>query len=328
MKYVEMPLCEPMKLPFYLAMEEHVARCVAPTVDDDELFFMWQVRPTVIVGRNQLVNSEVNVDYCRGHGIEIHRRKSGGGCVYADSGNIMFSYIAKSANVRTTFEHYTGMVADMLARLGLNASATTRNDVLIGEKKVSGNAFYHIPGRSIVHGTMLYDTNLEHMAHAITPSASKLQSKGVASARSRITTLRERLNMGIKEFKCFVKENLCNGTVNLSESDVEHVHTVLEPPYHKSEWIWGNNPPGIFSKQERIEDVGECIVWVETRGNKIKKIDLKGDFFLLSDLDTTLTDRLIGVDYDKESVAEALNDVDTQDIILNLKTKQFINLLF
>ena len=106
------------------------------------------------------------------------------------------------------------------------------------------------------------------------------------------------------------------------------MHTVLEPPYHKSEWIWGNNPPGIFSKQERIEGVGECIVWVETRGNKIKKIDLKGDFFLLSDLDTTLTDRLIGVDYDKESVAEALNDVDTQDIILNLKTKQFINLLF
>ena len=79
------------RLSFYLAMEEYVAR----HIDEDDLFFMWQVRPTVIFGRNQSLENEVNVDYCRANEIEMYRRKSGGGCVYADMGNVMLSYISK-----------------------------------------------------------------------------------------------------------------------------------------------------------------------------------------------------------------------------------------
>ena len=141
MKYLSLPDPHATRiLPFYLAMEEYAARIIG----EDDIFFMWQVEPTVIFGRNQLIESEVNVDYCREHGIAFYRRRSGGGCVYADRDNIMFSYITRSDEVQTTFSAYTTAVAAMLRGLGLNATASDRNDVLIDGRKVSGNAFYHL----------------------------------------------------------------------------------------------------------------------------------------------------------------------------------------
>ncbi|MDE7396358.1 MAG: lipoate--protein ligase family protein, partial [Muribaculum sp.] len=174
MKYVTLPDSEPHRLPFYLAMEEYIAINTR-----EEALFMWQVDPTVIFGRNQAIEKEVDLDYCRSKEIQFYRRKSGGGCVYADLSNIMFSFITTATDIPSTFAHYTGQLADMLKSLGLNASSSGRNDVTINGRKVSGNAFYQIGDRSIVHGTMLYDTDIENMTKAISPSESKLMSKGV-----------------------------------------------------------------------------------------------------------------------------------------------------
>ena len=75
MKYIALPDLGTQRLSFYLAMEEYVAR----NVDEDDCFFMWQVEPSVIFGRNQLIENEVNLDYCRAHHVMTYRRKSGGG---------------------------------------------------------------------------------------------------------------------------------------------------------------------------------------------------------------------------------------------------------
>ena len=187
MKYIELPFHDTQRLSFYLAEEEFVAR----HMDADDCFFMWQVEPSVIFGRNQLIENEVNLDYCRAKGIEIYRRKSGGGCVYADRNNIMFSYICNGQNVPETFDRYIGIVTEALRRLGVDARPSGRNDIMIGTRKVSGNAFYHIPGRNIVHGTMLYDTDMDNMVRSITPSDEKLVSKSVDSVRQHISLLKD-----------------------------------------------------------------------------------------------------------------------------------------
>ena len=100
MIYIALKTEKPRRLSFYLAMEEYVARKLN---SDEDCFFMWQVEPSVIFGRNQLVENEVNLEYCKAKGIRTYRRKSGGGCVYADMCNIMFSYITRSENVSLTF---------------------------------------------------------------------------------------------------------------------------------------------------------------------------------------------------------------------------------
>ena len=232
MKYVVLPEQRERRLSFYLAMEEYVAR----HLDEPDLFFMWQVEPTVIFGRHQVMLNEVNVEYCREHGIQMFRRKSGGGCVYADRDNVMLSYISKEENVGLTFNRFINMLLLVLRKLGIEATGTTHNDVMIGDRKVSGTAFYHLPGRSIVHATMLYDTNMEHMLHAITPSHEKLQQKGIESVRQRITLLKDYTTLTLEEFKTFVRQTLCTGELPLTAADVEGIEQ-LEQTYLREEFI-------------------------------------------------------------------------------------------
>ena len=320
MKYLSLPDNATRILPFYLAMEEYAVR----VMDEDDIFFMWQVEPTVIFGRNQLIEGEVNVDYCREHGIAFYRRRSGGGCVYADQDNIMFSYITRSDAVQTTFRRYTGAVADMLRGLGLNACASDRNDVLIDGRKVSGNAFYHLSGRSIVHGTMLYGTNMEHMLHAITPSREKLTSKGVESVRSRITTLSEHLTMDIEAFKRYVRETLCDGEILLTADDVAEIER-LTLPYLEPAFLQGNNPRCELERGGRLEGVGSVHVNLTLKHGTINDLVLTGDFLPLCDARECILRRLRGKHLDE--VADALDGCDAGEWILNLTNEQLITLL-
>jgi lipoic acid synthetase/lipoate-protein ligase A len=178
MKNVVLPDAVRRSLAFYLAMEEYVASAV-----EDEAFFVWRVEPTVIYGRNQVLENEVNLEYCREHGIDIVRRKSGGGCVYSDLGNIMVSYVSRSGDVSEVFNRYMTSLCDALQALGVPAEKSGRNDILVEGRKISGNAFHQLPDRSIVHGTLLYSTDLDALAEAIRPPVEKLQRHGVESVR-------------------------------------------------------------------------------------------------------------------------------------------------
>lgn len=301
-------------LPFYLAMEEWLAR----RSGHESYFFMWQVDPTVICGRHQDVELETDLGFCRSHGIRVVRRKSGGGCVYADRNNIMMSYITPSADVVTTFAEYTSGVAAMLRSIGLDATAdTSRNDVMICGRKVSGNAFYHLPGRSIVHGTMLYDADLATMAGAITPSRAKLQSKGVKSVESRITTVREHSPIGLEEFKRAVRESLCgNRTLVLTESDVAEIEA-MEQEYYAPEWLFRRR--GRRDSGRRIDGIGEIRPRIVTGSDgRIERVELSGDFFALTDPETTLLGCLTGIEPTPEAVAGALQGVEVSACIPGL----------
>lgn len=321
MVYVSLPDDSQHRLSFYLAMEEYVAR----SIDRDDCFFMWQVEPSVIFGRNQLIDTEVNVDYCRQHGIQTFRRKSGGGCVYADMNNVMFSYITKDEKVSFTFNRYINMVVMVLQRLGVNARATGRNDVLIGDRKVSGNAFYHIPGRSIVHGTMLYDTDMQNMVGAITPSNVKLTSKGIQSVRQRIALLKDYVDISLEDFKQFVRHNLCDEKISLTPSDVEGIREI-EKEYLSREFIYGNNPKCTLLRKGRIEGVGDMEVHLELKNNIIKNLTMHGDFFVTGDIGRNIVERLHDVALEEEELRKALPD-DLDQVIMNLTKDGLVRLL-
>lgn len=232
MKYISLPSQEVRRLSFYLAMEEYVAR----HLDEPDCFFMWQVEPSVIFGRNQVAENEVNTGYCREHGIRVYRRKSGGGCVYADLDNLMLSYVSDGDNVGFTYNKFVGMILLVLRKLGIEAVGTSHNDIMIGDRKVCGTAFYQLPGRSIVHSTMLYDTNMEHMLNAITPSREKLQKKGIQSVRQRITLLKDHTPLSLEEVKVLIRETLCEGERLLTVAQVAEIEK-LEQSYLRDDFI-------------------------------------------------------------------------------------------
>ncbi|GAY28324.1 MULTISPECIES: lipoate protein ligase C-terminal domain-containing protein [Prevotellaceae] len=321
MIYVELPDDRVRRLSFYLAMEEYVAR----HMDERDFFFMWQVEPSVIFGRNQLIENEVNLEFCRNRGIRTYRRKSGGGCVYADMKNIMFSYITSEENVGFTFNRYINMVVLVLNRLGVDARANGRNDIMIGDRKVSGNAFYKLPGRSVVHGTMLYDTDMENMVGSITPTDGKLLSKGVRSVRQRIALLKDHIGMDMDEFKLFVRDNLCKNRVTLTESDVSAVEHI-ERGYLSDDFIYGNNPRYTVTRRGRIEGVGEMEVRMELKNDIIKAVNIVGDYFLTGDMDSMLIAPLIGTRLTAEELTAALPR-NTEDVVMNLSREELVKLL-
>lgn len=232
MTYVDLPDETVHSLPFYLAMEEFLAK----QQNEDDCFFMWRVRPTVIFGRNQDMEAEVNVEYCRAHHIEMYRRKSGGGCVYADMGNVMMSMVTRQQDVTATFSRFLMMLTCLLRDLGLPATFSTHNDIMVGDRKVSGNAFYHLPGGSVVHGTMLYDIDMEHLTGSLTPPREKMERHGVQSVRQRVTLLKDHLpQMSLPEFMAEVRQRLCDASRTLTPEEIEGVRLIeqeyLDPAF-------------------------------------------------------------------------------------------------
>ncbi|MBO4851628.1 MAG: lipoyltransferase [Prevotella sp.] len=321
MKYVLLPDEKPRRLTFYLAMEEHVAG----KLDEEDCFFIWQVRPTVIFGRHQLMENEVNLSYCRTHGIETYRRKSGGGCVYADMGNVMLSYVTRDENVQLTYNRYVNLVVLALYRLGIEAHATGRNDILVDGRKVSGSAFHHFPGGSIVHGTLLYDTQMEHMIGSLTPSTEKLHSKGVESVRQHITLLKEHTTKSLTEVKAVLRDTFCNSETCLSADDIARIEEI-EQSYLSTDFILGSNPRHTLVRHGRVEGAGSLEASLELKNNIIKAIALTGDFFPTGDVEALLAP-LHGLPFTREAIEAALPE-DLGGAIRHLTRRQFIDLLF
>lgn len=222
MKNIVLPDNKERSLVFYLAMEDFAAKSI-----EGDSFFVWRVAPTVIIGRNQDLEAEVNMEFCRKHDVRVVRRKSGGGCVYSDMGNVMVSYISRRGDVSEIFERYLDAMADCLGSFGVEAIKSGRNDILVQGRKVSGNAFHQLPDRSIVHGTLLYDTDFDALEESIRPPVEKLERHGVASVRQRVENLRTFLDPAaipsVEALEDAVVAYFCDEEVILSDEDIARI---------------------------------------------------------------------------------------------------------
>lgn len=209
------------RLVWYLAMEEYLVRHV-----DEPMFVTWVVSPTVIFGRHQVMEAEVNIDYCLSKGIAMYRRKSGGGCVYADEGNLMMSLISPSTHSETVFQSFLDKVSEALCGLGLPAVKSQHNDILVEDRKVSGNACYALSTGTIVHGTLLVDVDFEALQLAITPSVAKLAKHGVQSVRQRVANLSQWGDYRIEQIAEHLISTLCVRTRELRSEEIAAIDAI------------------------------------------------------------------------------------------------------
>ena len=232
------------RLVWYLAAEEYVAKHIDSLLSssaDDGILFVWIVAPTVIIGRHQVLHNEVNTEYCQAQNIAIYRRKSGGGCVYADSGNLMVSYIARSTHSEQVFQDYLDRMSDFLRNLGYDAVKSSHNDIMIGQYKVSGNACFALPTATIVHGTLLYNVDYSVLQQAITPSKEKLAKHGVESVRQRVININDipLTTNKIESTQALanaVQEYWCKALLYLSEDDLRQIDAI-EQEYLNPDFI-------------------------------------------------------------------------------------------
>ena len=307
---------------FYLALERHILN--APEWRNDELFFIWDINPAIVCGKHQLIESEVNMDYVRKIGVPIYRRHSGGGTIFADEGCFMFTFIKRTGKRDDVFRECLSSVVDAFHEIGLDTELSGRNDLMFRGKKFSGNAYYRNENGSILHGTLLYKTDIEQLVRTITPDNEKLISKGIESVRQRVINVGDYMDLERDQLMRHLENSIAPARVTLPTDEFTEVCRI-EPEYLSDEWMWGNNPPYTFKNRQRFA-WGVCEVRIDVKGDIIKSIEFNGDFFTHQDL-TPLYKALIGTKFESDALHEVLSQIRIEDYILGATADDILSII-
>ncbi|MGN7471688.1 lipoate--protein ligase [Brevibacillus sp. SAFN-007a] len=313
-----------------LAIEEYALKYL-PASEDYLLFYINE--PSIIIGKNQNTIEEINSAYVEEHNIHVVRRLSGGGAVYHDLGNLNFSFITNDDGESFhNFRKFTEPVVQALKKLGVEAELTGRNDIQVGERKISGNAQYATKGRMFSHGTLLFDSEMENVVAALKVNADKIQSKGIKSIRSRVANISEFLPqpMTIEEFRLAILHSIFGeGEVEeykLTAEDWEKIHELSKARYQSWDWNYGKSPKSNYRQSKRFDNIGSIEVQLDIEKGKIKEAKIYGDFFGVRDV-AELEELLRDTPYDRASVSERLAGVNLQEFFGNLDREAFVSLL-
>ncbi len=244
---------------------------------DEPVFFLWQNAPAVIIGLNQSAHAEVNLPFLEAHGIVLARRVTGGGAVYHDLGNLNYTIVGPSRQMDDAY----GIMADALRRLGVPAERSGRNDILVDGRKCSGYAKRLHGTRMMIHGTLMWDVNLEDLTQALAVPGSKLEAAGVASVRSRVANLRSYLPAfpDIRAFRDALQEMLSGGdsTIGLNPSQLEAVGKMADAKFRTFEWNFGRSPRTTFSRTLKFA-CGTVTAHYSLEHGVISELQFTGDF--------------------------------------------------
>ncbi|XID90163.1 lipoate--protein ligase [Paenibacillaceae bacterium WGS1546] len=314
-----------------LALEEYILRSL-PDTDDYLLFYMNE--PSIIIGKNQNTVEEINAEYVERNGIRVVRRLSGGGAVYHDLGNLNFSFIMKDDGKSFhNFKKFTEPVVRALRGMGVEAELSGRNDLQVGERKISGNAQFSTKGKMFSHGTLLFDSEIENVVSALKANAEKYVSKATKSIRSRVANISEFLRepMTIEQFRTRLLASLFEGEkeipyYELSEQDWDNVRKLADERYRSWEWNYGRSPAFNVRQTKRIEGAGTFDVRLQVEDGVIAGATIFGDFFGRGD-SAELAAKFVGVRYEAEALGRLLDDVDLPFYVGPVTKEQWLELM-
>ncbi len=294
-------------IPYYnMALEEYI---MGSDGFDDEYVFFYIHKPSVIIGKYQNAMSEVNMKFLEDNNIYLARRISGGGAVYHDGGNLNFSFICRKTNAGIDFEPYVGPVINALEKLGLDASLSGRNDLLLDGRKFGGNAQHISGGKVLSHGTIMVDVNIEDMTKALNVDPEKYTSKGIASVRSRVINLNEKLSVkmtAVKMREYLLKEFSENTDIteyHLTEDDKKAVEKLVAEKFSTWEYNYGGKASFGTTKKKKLP-AGLIEISCEADRGVISGISVTGDFFAECDI-SVLENALTGVKLRYEDIVKA-----------------------
>ena len=240
---------------FCLAAEEYLLKNFA-----EDIFMLWQSENAVVVGKHQNAMAEINHRFVHENNIAVCRRISGGGTVFHDVGNVNFTFIKNvKSPAEISFKLFTAPVVNALAKLGITATTSGRNDLLIEGLKISGNAEHVYKNRVLHHGTLLFNSDLKNLGQAIKVVPGKYEGKAVQSNRSPVANISQFLKtpMATEEFIQFLLdvqlENPENTIYELTETDFLNIEKLSTEKFQTWEWNFGYSPKYTFRNEVEIE---------------------------------------------------------------------------
>ncbi|MEQ2525637.1 lipoate--protein ligase [Robertmurraya yapensis] len=314
-----------------LAIEEYALK----NLDINETYLLFYINgPSIIIGKNQNTIEEINTEYVEANGIKVVRRLSGGGAVYHDLGNLNFSFITKDDGESFhNFKKFTEPVVEALHKLGVQAELSGRNDIVVDGRKISGNAQFSTRGRMFSHGTLMLDSEIDHVVSALKVKKDKIESKGIKSIRSRVANISEFLTekISIEDFRALLLENIFGGKENIQEyvltdEDWKNIHELSKERYQNWDWNYGKSPKFNLQHSHRFP-VGGIDVRLEVNKGIIENCKIFGDFFGVGDV-ADIEQKLIGLRYEKAEIERAMEDVDIKHYFGNITKEDFTTLIY
>ncbi len=265
--------------------------------DIDEIFILWINEPAIIIGRHQNTIQEINKEFIDKNGIHVVRRLSGGGAVYHDLNNLNYTIISNNTQEGAfDFQTFSKPVIDTLAKLGVKAEFTGRNDLEINGQKFAGNAQAYYKGRMMHHGCLLFDVDMSVLGQALKVSKDKIESKGIKSVRARVTNIVDHLSdkITVQEF---------------SDAELSEIQAMRDNQFATWDWTYGKAPEYTIERGVRYP-AGKITTYANVENSTIKSVKIFGDFFGVKPVDD-IEKMLEGVRYDYKDVLAALKTVDT-----------------
>lgn len=306
---------------------------------DEPILLFYINEPSIIIGRNQNTIEEINQEYVTEKGIHVVRRLSGGGAVYHDEGNLNFSFIMPDdGNSFRDFAKLTQPIIDALHEMGVTgAELKGRNDLVIGDKKFSGNAMYATNGRMFAHGTIMFDSDVNEVVNALKVRKDKIESKGIKSIRSRVTNIKPFLaddyqNLSTVDFRQDILLRIFGvdsidevKTYQLTEADWQKIETISDEYYRNWDWNYGRSPEFDLVRRQRFA-IGSIEAQMNVSDGKINKIKIYGDFFGLGEI-SDVEKQLTGVRYDRGELEKVISQIDLKKYFGNIETKDLVDLI-
>lgn len=328
MKFIFNPDIRDPKL--NLAVEEYILKHL--NVDHEDYFLFYINGPSIIVGKNQNTSEEVNLKYVEENGIDVVRRLSGGGAVYHDEGNLNFSFITKDdGNSFNNYKKFTQPIVDALRNLGVEAELTGRNDIQVGERKISGNAQFTTRGRMFSHGTLMFNSNIEEVVNSLNVSEEKMRSKGIKSVRSRVANITEFLEheMEMEQFVEALLHSIYDGEQPeryvLRDEDWEIVHDISKERYANWDWNFGKSPKFDVESKRRFP-IGTIDVRLNVNKGTITEAKIYGDFFGVGDIQD-VEQALVGTRFERAAIREQLMQLDLKHYFGNVELEELVDLI-
>ncbi len=297
---------------FNLATEKYLIENYDP---DSTILFLWKNSPTVVIGRYQNPWEECRLSLMEKDSVALARRCSGGGAVYQDLGNICFTIIcpAQEADKEKNFEK----VLKALEMMGIKATLSGRNDVLVDGRKVSGSAFQTTQGRFCHHGTMLISTNLSKLPDYLTPNEHKLQSHGVKSVASRVANLTEFVPNATTDLfaSCMAKAFDEQCPVEVISEEKLGLYPQLKQSFEtfsSREWNLGKSPKFTNKLSGRFSG-GVVSFYMTVEKGVITQVSIASDALSTQGVEM-LPQYIIGLKYDAPVVEKRAIEVEKMDI--------------
>jgi|LGOV01.1.fsa_nt_gb lipoate-protein ligase A len=296
---------------FNLSLEEYFMSSVK---DDEVILLFWQSKNAVVIGRNQNPYQECNITNLREDDVTLVRRLSGGGAVYHDLGNLNFAFIAKSKAF--SIERQFSIILDALKNLNIHGEFNGRNDLIVNQRKFSGNAFIHDEDNHLHHGTILVNSDVNKIKDYLSVSHLKLDNKGFDSVKSRVINLNE-VNESLS-IQAIIDEVM--GVINESSVEsvvLEEIHKdtfMLRQYMHKymsHEWNYGDCPTFEMNAEKRYK-WGMISIHLNIDNGVVKHAKLFTDA-LNSEGFSSLIDRLNGLPLTLSTVEQIILEAELKD---------------